>query len=197
MGCLKKIIKVLILSFAVIGFISVDGPDVVVEYYHKWFGEGKLMEKSQELGDFSRLNSEYEIDRSMNLFGYKGILAEHNASGQKLIVLDTKDKILTESDIKSSDLQEKLLSLIKRQRRNSMIPSEFMVTEQSSMLAFGKEVPYAKFKARVKKIPMGAMEGIISVVEFKDGDSRVLISVNQSGKYSQVISQEFFQNIRK
>lgn len=197
MGCFKRFIRILILAFAVIGFISVEGPDIVVEYYHKWFGEGKLMEKSQELGDFSMLNDEFEIDRSMNFFGYKGILAEHSASGQKLIVLDTKDKILSESDIKSEDVQEKLLSLIKNQKRNSMIPNEFMVTEQSTMYAFGKTVPYAKFKARVKKFSMGSVEGMIAVVEFDDGGSRILISINQSGKYSQVISQEFFQNIRK
>lgn len=53
-----------------------------------------------------------------------------------------------------------------------------------------------KFEAKVKKLPIGDVSGIISTVETKDGSPRLLISVNEKSKYSQLISDEFFKKIK-
>ena len=53
-----------------------------------------------------------------------------------------------------------------------------------------------EFEARIKKLPIGDVGGIISVAETKDGESRLLISANEKSKYSQLISDEFFKKIK-
>lgn len=195
MGCLKKLINTIIIAFAVVGFVSVGGPEWVSQNFTKFTQNHKMMEQKSELGDFSKLDSEFEIDKSMDFFGYKGILAEHNVSGQKFIILDSKDAMLTEKDIKSEDLEDKLMSLIKKQKRNSITPNEFKITSHSSLKAYGKTVPCARFTAKIKKMPMGNFNGMIAVVESDKKNPKILISANQGNKYSQLITQQFFGQI--
>ena len=195
MGCLKKIFNTIIIAFAVIGFVSVGGPEWVSQNFSKLTENHKIFEQKSELGDFSKLDSEFEIDKSMNFFGYKGVLAEHNVSGQKFIILDTKDPLLSESDIKSEDLESKIMSLIKKQKRNSITPSEFKITSHSSITAYGKSVPCARFTAKIKKMPMGNLNGMIAVVESDKKNNKILIAANQNNKYSQLITQQFFGQI--
>ena len=64
------------------------------------------------------------------------------------------------------------------------------------MKSYGKEVPYVKFEARVKKLPIGDIGGIVSVAQTKAGEERLLISVSEKNKYSQLISDEFFKKIK-
>jgi len=195
MGCLKKLINTIIIAFAVIGFVSVGGPEWVSQNITKLTQNNKMFEQKSELGDFSKLDSEFEIDKSMDFFGYKGVLAEHNVSGQKFVILDTKDVLLTEKDIKSEDLEDKLMSLIKKQKRNSITPNEFKITSHSSLKAYGKTVPCARFTAKIKKMPMGNFNGMIAVVESDKKNPKILISANQGNKYSQLITQQFFGQI--
>ena len=199
MGCFKKLINMLILSFAVIGFVSIGGPDWVSQNFNAFMSDKKnpFEMNTSSLGDFSKLDSEFEIDKSMNFFGYKGVLAEHNASGQKFIILDTKEVLLTEDDIKSDDLEEKMMRLIKKQRRNSITPSEFKITSRGTIKAYGKKVPYAKFTAKVRKLPMGNLNGMVAVVETEGENNKILVSANQSDKYSQLISKQFFGQLSK
>lgn len=197
MGCFKKFLNMLILSFAVIGFVSVGGLEWVSQNVSNYFDGKNPLENNSTLGDFSKLDSEFEIDKSMNFFGYKGILAEHNASGQKFIILDTKEQLLTEDDIKSDDLEEKMMRLIKKQRAKSITPSEFKITSRGKIKAYGTTVPCARFTAKVRKLPMGSLNGMVAVVETEGENNKILISANQSDKYSQLITKQFFGQISK
>ena len=64
------------------------------------------------------------------------------------------------------------------------------------MNSFGQESPYVRFNAKIKKLPIGEISGIISVTENKNGEARTLVSVNEKNKYSQLISDEFFRKIK-
>ena len=64
------------------------------------------------------------------------------------------------------------------------------------MKSYGKEVPYVKFRAKLKKLPVGEISGIISVVKDEHGNDKVLVSANEKNKYSQLISNEFFKEIK-
>lgn len=197
MGCFAKLIKVLVLSFAVIGFISVGGPEKTTQIFNNFMANSnfKFKHKEVNLGDFSNLGDEFEVDKTFNMFGYKGLLAEHSASGQKMIVLNSKNNILTEEDVKSDHIESDVKRIIRSQSRNTMVPSELSLVEQGSIRAYGKKVPYARFKVRFKKLPMGSLDGIVSVAEFEDGADKILISVNQDGRYSHLIAKEFFKKI--
>ena len=64
------------------------------------------------------------------------------------------------------------------------------------MKSYGQEIPYVRFKARIKKLPIGELSGIISVVKDDNGNDKILISANQTDKYSQLISNEFFKEVK-
>ena len=174
MGCLKNVTRSIFLTVVAVGFIAFGG--------QKWINEGinnflhpthdVILERAKKVGDFSKIDKEFEIEKAAGIMGYNAVVAEHKASGQKMVVVDTaKKKILTPQDIKA-------------------------VTEKGTMTTYGQKVPYAKFRAKIKKLPIGEISGIVSVVEDEKGNDKILVSINQGEKYSQLISNEFFKVIK-
>ncbi len=199
MGCLKNIVRAVIITLAVIGFVSLGGKEFVMSLVNNYFNPPKdvMLERAQKVGDFSKINEEFEIERAAGIMGYNAVVAEHKASGQKMFVVDSGDKtILTQDDIKSDNVEEKLRKAIGKIKYQSVSIEQLKVTKHGTMSSYGKEVPYVKFEARVKKLPIGDVGGIVSVAETKDGESRLLISANEKSKYSQLISNEFFKKIK-
>ena len=199
MGCLKNILRAIILTLAVVGFMALGGKELVSGLINNYFNPPKdtMLERAQKVGDFSKINDEFEIERAAGIMGYNAVVAEHKASGQKMFVVDSGDKdILTAEDIKSENVEEKLYKAISKIKYQAVSVEDLKVTKHGTMHSYGKEVPYVKFEARIKKLPIGDVGGIISVAGTKDGESRLLISANEKSKYSQLISDEFFKKIK-
>lgn len=199
MGCLKNILRAIILTLAVVGFMALGGKELVRGLINNYINPPKdtMLERAQKVGDFSKINDEFEIERAAGIMGYNAVVAEHKASGQKMFVVDSGDKdILTVEDIKSNNVEEKLYKAISKVKYQAVSVEDLKVTKHGTMHSYGKEVPYVKFEARIKKLPIGDVGGIISVAETKDGESRLLISANEKSKYSQLISDEFFKKIK-
>ena len=199
MGCLKNILRAIILTLAVVGFMTLGGKELVSGLINNYFNPPKdtMLERAQKVGDFSKINDEFEIERAAGIMGYNAVVAEHKASGQKMFVVDSGNKdILTVEDIKSNNVEEKLYKAISKIKYQAVSVEDLKVTKHGTMHSYGKEVPYVKFEARIKKLPIGDVGGIISVAETKDGESRLLISANEKSKYSQLISDEFFKKIK-
>jgi hypothetical protein len=64
------------------------------------------------------------------------------------------------------------------------------------MKSYGQTVPYVKFRAKLKKLPIGEIGGVISVVEDENGNDKILVSANDNNKYSQLITNEFFKAVK-
>ena len=60
MGCLKKILQIIVLALALIGFISIGGKDFIIAQYEKYMGNSKeaVMERASKVGDFSNISEE-------------------------------------------------------------------------------------------------------------------------------------------
>lgn len=199
MSCLKKIINIFILAFAIIGFISIGGPEWVLNMYEKFNNpsEESILEKVKHIGDFSEISDEFEIDKTASVFGYSALIAEHKASGQKFIIVNSKNKpILTPQDFKDDLVEEKVLALTKKYKYQALAVDEFEIIKKGSLKAYGKKAPYVRFNAKAKRIPMGNVSGVISVVDLGDNDLRLIVSANEKAKYSQLISEEFFRKIK-
>lgn len=199
MGCLKNILRAIILALAVVGFMALGGKELISGLIGDYLNPSKetLLERAQKVGDFSKINDEFEIEKAAGIMGYNAVVAEHKASGQKMFVVDSGDKdILTSEDIKSDNVEEKLYKAVSKIKYQAVSVEELKVTKHGTMNSYGKDVPYVKFEARIKKLPIGDIGGIISVAETKDGESRLLISANEKNKYSQLISDEFFRKIK-
>lgn len=199
MGCLKNILRAIILALAVVGFMALGGKELISGLIGNYLNPSKetMLERAQKVGDFSKINDEFEIEKAAGIMGYNAVVAEHKASGQKMFVVDSGDKdILTSEDIKSDNVEEKLYKAVSKIKYQAVSVEDLKVTKHCTMNSYGKDVPYVKFEARIKKLPIGDIGGIISVAETKDGESRLLISANEKNKYSQLISDEFFRKIK-
>ncbi len=199
MGCLKNVTRSIFLTVVAVGFIAFGGQkwinDAINNFLHPT--HDVILERAQKVGDFSKIDKEFEIEKAAGIMGYNAVVAEHKASGQKMVVVDTaKKKILTPQDIKANDVEDRLKKAISKVKYQSAALEEFHVTEKGTMKSYGQEIPYVKFRAKVKKLPIGEISGIISVVEDEKGNDKILVSVNQGEKYSQLISNEFFKVIK-
>lgn len=199
MGCLRNILRAIVLTLAFVGFLTLGGKEILTGIFNNYFNPSQdtILERAQKVGDFSQINDEFEIEKAAGIMGYNAVVAEHKASGQKMFVVDSGDKvILTAEDIKSGDIEEKLQKAINKVKYQAVSVEKLEVTKHGTMNSYGKEVPYVKFEARVKKLPIGDIGGIVSVASTKNGESRLLISANEKNKYSQLISEEFFRKIK-
>jgi len=196
---IKTLFMLVILVFAVIGFMSVGGDKLIEDCLTKFINQTKdaRLERTKVVGDFSAVGEEFEIDKAVKLFGYTAVISEHNATGQKLVVLESgKNQILTENEISSGDLADKIRDMSKKLSYKVKV-SDLRITGRGTLYSYGKVVPYAKFVARVDKLPIKDLEGVVAAIDdVKDGNGRMLIAVNERGKYSQLISDGFFRKIK-
>ena len=199
MGCLKNICMAILLALAFIGFMSIGGGRLAKDMLDNFLNppQNELVKRAEKVGDFSKINDEFELERAAGIMGYNGVVAEHRASGQKLIVVDTNNKpILTKEDIQSNKIDEKLKSLTSKVKYQAFQVEDLKITKRGTLNSFGKDAPYVKFEAKAKKLPIGEVAGIISVTENKDGEQRLLVSANEKKRYSQLISDEFFKAVK-
>lgn len=199
MGCLKFLIKLTIVVFAIIGFKSVGAWDWCVKTFH--IGEKPeqqtMIEKSRDVADFSSIPSEYEISKSANVLGYRAVIAEHGATGQKLAVVNEKKGIkLSKQDFKDGSLKKKIDGINEKLSYQYVHVENFKIIKQGTMKAMGQTVPYAQFEADVTNLPVKTLKGIIAVAEDNEGKSKIIVSANESNKYSQIISEEFFKKVK-
>jgi len=200
MGCLKNIFKAIILVFAIVGFISIGGKDFFVQKWEEIMHppQDVMLERAKKVGDFSRIGDEFEIDKAASALGYNGVLAEHLASGQKMVVIDSgKKPLLTPEDFNEGKVEQKLQDLTEKFKYSVVNVQDLKITKKGHIKTFGKKAPYVRFSARISKVPSGEIEGIISAVQTDDGQSRVIVSANEKGKYSQLIAEDFFKKIKE
>ena len=103
-----RLIKIVFNSFlivlALIGFNAIGGQKYVEGTISgiTHFIQERASERAKSIGDFSNLHEEFQIDNTVNLLGYKAVIAEHKVSGQKMCIVDSgKKPLLTQEDIKA------------------------------------------------------------------------------------------------
>lgn len=200
MGCLKNIFKAAVLVLAVIGFVSLGGKDYVTKFVNDYFNppQDVMLERAKKVGDFSRVGDEFEIDKAASALGYTGVLAEHKASGQKMVVVDSgKKPLLTQQDFEDGNVDKKLQDLTKKLKYQFVNVQDLKITKQGHLKAFGKRAPYVRFEAKANKLPVGEIGGIVSAVKTDSGETKVIVSVSEKDKYSQIIAEDFFKKVRE
>lgn len=199
MGCLKNTVRAIILTLAVVGFVSIGGKEWLMPQLNNIFhpSTNTILEKAKKVGDFSKESKEFELEKATGVMGYNAVVAQHKATGQKMFVVESgKKEFITQQDLRSPDIQSKLRRTAKKVKYQSISAKDITVTQQGTIDAYGQKVPYVKFNAKVSKLPIGEVSGIVAVVKDKDGKPRTLLSVNEKRKYSQLVAEDFFKNIR-
>lgn len=195
---IKIIFNAIILVLAIIGFNAIGGQKYV-EYAKTHivnFIQERAEESAKKMGNFSNLHEEFQIDNTVNLLGYKAVIAEHKSSGQKMCILDSgKKPLLTGDDIKSDNLENKLQQLANKFKYQSVSFHEVKVTGRGTVKIYNQTVPYAKFEAKANKLPFSDLAGMITSVKTSDGSEKLAVSLNEKKRYSQLISDEFFKDV--
>ena len=96
-------------------------------------------------------------------------------------------------------IEEKVKSFlfrIKKFKYQSLQVDDFTITKQGTMNAYNHSVPYVRFTAKINKLPIGQVGGIISAIDTDKNNSKMLISLNENKKYSQLITEEFFRKVK-
>ena len=197
---IKITFKALILVLAFAGFNAIGGQkytDAIVSNIDS-FINAHNMSTIEKIGNFSNINEEFEIDRSVNLMGYKAVIAEHKASNQKLVILDTgKKPLLTSEDIQGNGIEEKLKNLSEKFKYQGVKVQSVNVVSRGKINMYDQEVPYAKFEAKVSKLPVSDISGMIASVKTSDGSEKLALSLNEKKKYSQLITSEFYKEVKE
>ena len=195
----KNIFNAIIIAFAFIGILKLHEQhafDDIIANINDFITTRKE-QTTKEIGDFSDINPEFCVGSAVNLLGFKTIVTEHPASGQKMIILDTgKKQLITSDDLYDDGLKEKLEELCKKFKYNSTTVENIEIIENGEMYTYNRKVPYAKFNAKISKFPLSNVSGIVCVVEHDINNQKILISINEKRKYSQLITTEFFKNVK-
>lgn len=197
---IKIIFNAFLLVLAIIGFNAIGGQKYVeaIKVGIGNFIQTHATESAKKIGDFSGLHEEFQIDNSVNLIGYKAIIAEHKASGQKMVIIDSgKKQLLTQSDIKSDKIGKKLNDLAEKAKYQAVTIQDIKITNRGTVNVYGQNVPYAKFDAKVTRLPFSDISGIVASVTTSDGSEKLAISLSDKKKYSQLIAGEFFKGVKE
>ena len=195
---IKNIFNITILVLAIIGFNAIGGQKYVEIAKNKitTYIQQRAQENAKKFGNFSNLHAEFEIDNTVNMLGYSAVLAEHKASGQKMCIVDSNKKpLLTSADIKSEHLEKRLQELTDKFKYNAISFQEIKITSRGTMKVYGQEVPYAKFEAKANKLPFSDLAGVVASVKTSDGSEKLVFSINEKKRYSQLITDEFYGNV--
>lgn len=195
---IKIIFNAFLLVLAIIGFNAIGGQKYVeaVKVSVGNFIQEHALEGAKKIGNFSGLNEEFQIDNSVNLVGYKAVIAEHKAFGQKMVIVDSgKKPLLTQNDIKSDKVDKKLNDLADKFKYQAVTVQDIKITDRGTMKVYGKDVPYAKFEAHVTKLPFKDVAGVVASVTTSDGSEKLAFSISEKKKYSQLITNEFYRGV--
>ncbi len=198
-GCLSLIIKTVIAILVFFGLKYLGIIDFIQDKINERQGvsQEQAVDKAKEIIDLSEIDDEYSIDKTLKILKNRIILAQHNATGQKMLVLEPKNGVsLTKEDMKSDNVQEKIDNVLNKYNNKILKADKVTVIKHGSFNGLGQNIPYVKVKAEVTNLPIKDMEGIVGVAELNNGKNIIVISVNEKNKYSQIITEAFFKKVK-
>lgn len=196
-GCLTFIFKTIIAVLVFFGLLHLGIIDFIRDKIdeNKGSSQEKIYEDTKDIIDLTEINDEYTIDKNLKILQNRMIVAEHNVTGQKMIMIEPKNgDFLTKEDIDEEDLQEKIEKLINKYRIVKF--DKIQIVKKDTFKGVGQEIPYAKVKAEISSLPIKDIEGIVGVAELKNGKNLIVVSVNEKGKYSQIIAEAFYSQVK-
>lgn len=210
MGCLKSLIRKIIFIALLIAFFFFGGCDFVVTKYNEFTcpPREELLEQSKDFGDFSQVSSDYRLTRSLNIAGYRKFNSEYLPTGQKITILDLKDKeLVSPNDFSTKAIDTKIDDTLKMFKDSLITLENLEITDRGVVYAKGKNIPYVNFKADVKNVPFKTVEGMLGAYTSanvskakKDKPAqqtvKVVLSMRDCKKYNQQISTNYLKSVR-
>lgn len=157
----------------------------------------KRIERAQSIVDLSKMNNEYKINYVFKFLQYNLISISHVGANQKFyIVKCPKNRLFKEEDFKNGILERKLKEFNKNTETCFIHLENFKFTQKNIINTTSFKIPYAAFQTEVVNVPMyGRIKGIIGASNSLKDANLVFIAYNDSQKYSNILTNEFFKSI--
>lgn len=217
MGCLKSIVKFVIIILAIIGFISIGGREFVKEHvvpfaknlYDNFNTELKLKNKSakdltlnelkdtfviagqKSLQNEKKIEGDYEITNVKDLMGCDAEIALDTTTGQKMVTVDTKNKITI--DLSNTDKNTLKSDMLKIARKHKNIPVKFddiEIIEQGKHLINGKEQNYVTISLTDK---ISSKTIVATISNTNEKNSKIFVTFAPKDKYSIETAQKYWK----
>jgi hypothetical protein len=204
-GCLFNIFKLIIsvaLGFFLVLFFVFGGFDYVQNVLNQSTRTNTISQRSKamEIADFSRLNKNFEIIKTVDIIGANAVMANYKPTGQKIGFINTGIIInLTKEDLKSNTIEQQLTKIAKSYENSVIKLDKLAVTKKGSFNSLNQQIPYVKVAMKMQ-LPAGLdlsqnTEGIIAVATSPKGQNNILLSINRYGHYNQQITEQFAKQI--
>lgn len=183
MGCLKKIINLIIFVALAGAFFWFDGPQYVKERYEEYTSPPKevIVREETNFGNLAYVPDDYKLQRSLAVGRYKKITATHNLSKQKIVLFDTGSSgIINQSDFYSKKIDDKLYELLDKTKSTPIGFSAVEVTQRGTILAKGKIIPFVNFKAKLKTLPFITVSGTIGAYNTTNKDTGIIAKIEKA-----------------
>ncbi len=199
MGCLVRILQIIILILAYIGFQSLGG----IKFFQDSINDfTKPSEKTttasvSKMLDVSKLSSDYAISKAYDVFGMKVVEAEYQKSPQKIYLIDSKGLIkLKKEDFYDDKISEILENLLSKFAYQAIRLENLKIIRSGSFVAMNKQkIPYVIFEADIVRGNTPKMFGMLGVTEGSDGENDIILSFTTTGKYNQIVTENFFSQV--
>ncbi|MEI8378069.1 MAG: hypothetical protein WCF95_05990 [bacterium] len=199
MGCIVRILQIIILILAYIGFQSLGGMKFVQDSFNDFTkpSEEKTTVSASKMLDVSRLSDDYVISKAFDVFGMKVIEAEYQKSPQTICLIDSKGLIkLTKEDFYDDKIAAILENLLSKFAYQAIRIENLKIIRSGSFVAMNKQkIPYIIFEADVIRGNSPKMFGMLGVTEGADGENDIILSFTTTGKYNQIVTENFFRQV--
>ncbi|MCD7779448.1 MAG: hypothetical protein LUH05_02100 [Candidatus Gastranaerophilales bacterium] len=198
-GCLSLIIKTIIAVLVFFGLLHLGVIDFIKDKIHEYNtpSQEEIVDKTKDVADLSEIDDEYTVDKNLKILQNRMIIAEHNSTGQKMIIIEPKSEdILTKKDIEDENAQEKINEIVNKYKYKVVKFDKIEVTKHGEMEGLNQTIPYIKIDAGISNLPVKDIEGIVGVAELQNGKNLIIISVNEKGKYSQIVADAFYKKVK-
>lgn len=204
MGCLKSIIKKILIILALIAFFTLGGYSFCKKKINAYKNPPReeFIASERNYADFSSVSSDYQLSRSYNLFGYKKINAKYLPTGQKITIYDLKnEEKISPKEFETSEIDEKIYSILDTFKDSVITFQDFNIVERGIYNAKNKTIPYIRFQANVKNVPFKNVIGIIacySTINDKKEipSTKLVVTMTDTKAYNPIITRNFIQALK-
>ncbi len=198
-GCLGFIIKICIAVLVFFGLVHLGAVDFIKDKINEYQNpsQEELIENTKDIVNLSQISNEYSIEKNLKILKNRMIISEHNASGQKMLIIEPKvNNLITKEDITGDNLEEKIKEIASQKSYKVIKFDKLKVVQKGTMKGINQEIPFAKIEAEVLNLPFKSVEGIIGCANSEEGKNLIIISMGEKGKYSQIIADAFFEKVK-
>jgi hypothetical protein len=199
MGCLKSIIKKIIIIALIVAFFAFGGWAFLKDKINQYKNPPRedFVATETDYANFSEVSGDYQLTRSFNFFGYKKINAKYLPTGQKITIFDLKDENrISVSDFETREIDNKINNILNSLKDSYITFENFEIINRGKFNSKNKQIPYIVFKANVKNIPFKNVVGTIAVYstqneKAKNPSTKLILTITDKKAYNPSIIKDF------